>query len=128
MPRTRMVAIIGENYMVKKIVLLIGVMVVFVVAFALYEIYGPPFTLPEAATICHAVLRDKWRETPDVEFTDDWKTYSIETSTPGWLISGEAFAIAEDGTKMPLTYSCVIAVREVRTSRIRKLEPHEYGE
>ena len=111
--------------MIKKAVALI---VLLVAAWVVYEIYGPPYTMTEAATICHSVLRDKWQETPEVEFTDDWKTYGGETVGPGWLIGGRAFAIAEDGTKMPLTYGCVIRIRELRTAHIRKLELHEYGE
>lgn len=112
--------------MVKKFVALIVVLVVIVVAWAAYVIFGPPYTMTQAAKICHVDLRYKWRETPDLEFTDMWKTYSMPTNAPGWLIAGRAFAIAEDGTKTILTYSCLFAVRDLRTARIRKLEPHEY--
>ena len=103
--------------MLKKFVTLIVVLVVLVAAWIGYVITRPPYTLAEAGEVCHETIKDQSADTPILAFTDEWKSESIETTAPGWFIWGSALA-GEGGAKIQLEYICIIAHRELRSSRV----------
>lgn len=80
--------------------------------------------MSQAARVCHANLRDKWQDTPHLEFTDEWKTESRPTSAPGWFIWGSAIATGEDGATLELEYICVTAHRDLRTFDFHRIAPY----
>lgn len=109
--------------MVKKAVPILVALLVGWFAHAIFGARQDTYNIAGAAEICHQALQDKWQETADLEFTDEWKTDSRATNVPGWSIMGGAFADRKEGTTRHLLYHCIIVRRELRMASFGKIDP-----